>query len=141
MSRIIKYRQNSKSKKNYKIRPLNNYEIQDLIVKLKIPFFIGVYLRDTLLKKRTKPKKQECWILNHGTSKTDGTHWTALAKNGNKAYYFDSFGKLGPPKEVVTYLRNSKTQLFYNVDKYQRYDMVNCGHFAIKFLYDFWKNI
>lgn len=123
----------------FKIEPLNNYEIQDLAIKLKIPFFSGVYVKDELLKK--KKQQIECFVLNHETSKSNGSHWTALAKNNNIAYYFDSFGNLSPPKEVLTYL-GKKTQLYYNVNRYQEYESVICGHLAIKFLRDFWlKNI
>lgn len=131
----------TKTKKTYRIKPLNNYDIQDLIVKLDIPFFTGVFMRDELLNKKKKRPKMECFILNHGTSKTNGTHWTALAKNNNEAYYFDSYGKLPPPMELVKYL-NKNVHLYYNVNCWQKYGTVTCGHLCLKFLRNFWlKNI
>ena len=93
-------------------------------------------MRDTLLKKKTRAKR-ECWILNHGASNTSGTHWTALAKINNTAYYFDSFGKLPPPFEVIKYL-GSNVHLYYNTKKYQNFGTAICGHLCLRFLHDFW---
>lgn len=128
------------SNKKEVIQPLSNFDIQDLVIKMKIPYFNGVFMRDTLMKnkKKTKPKSKECWILNHGSSQTDGTHWTALAKNYDIAFYFDSFGKLPPPLKVIEYLNG--TRLFYNSKKYQKYGTNICGHLCLRFLYDFWQH-
>lgn len=121
-----------------KIAPLSNYDILDLAAKLKIPHFHGVFMRDTLSMKR-RPAIHECWILNHGSSNTDGTHWTALAKNCNTALYFDSFGRLPPPLEVLDYLGDD-VNLYYNVKRYQNYGTTICGHLCLRFLHDFWRN-
>lgn len=120
------------------IKPLSNYDIVELIEMLKIPHFNGVFMRDTLPKKIMS--KRECWILNHGSSSTDGTHWTALAKINNTAYYFDSFGKLPPPFEVINYLGDD-VQLYYNAKKYQNYGTAICGHLCLRFLHDFWQQM
>lgn len=130
--------QRRKIRKIKVIKPLNNFEILNLIDELKIPYFCGVFMRDTLLKKK-KPKARECWIINHGSSHTDGSHWTALAKNYNTAFYFDSFGKLPPPLEIIEYLNKTGVQLYYNTKKYQNYGSVICGHLCLKFLHDFWQ--
>lgn len=98
-----------KEKETQTIKPLSNYDIVNLVAQLKIPHFRGVFMRDTLSKKM-KPKRRECWIINHGNSSTNGTHWTALAKNCNLAFYFDSFGKLPPPFEVTDYLSKTNVQ-------------------------------
>lgn len=124
-------------KKEQSIKALSNYDILALVEKLKIPHFNGVFMRDKLLRK--KKRKRECWILNHGSSNTDGTHWTALAKINNTAFYFDSFGKLPPPFEVIEYL-GSDIHLFYNSKKYQKYGTVICGHLCLRFLHDFWRH-
>lgn len=126
--------QNRKNKRD-SINPLSNYDILDLANMLKIPHFHGVFMRDALSKK-VKPKARECWIINHGSSQTDGTHWTALAKNANTAFYFDSFGKLPPPFEVIDYLSNSDdtVSLYYNAKKYQSYGSTICGHLCLRFL-------
>lgn len=129
-------RRQRKSIKIKDIAPLSNFDILQLINKLRIPHFHGVFMRDTLAKKK-KMTARECWILNHGTSHTDGTHWTALAKNNNTAFYFDSFGKLPPPLEVIRYL-GENIHLYYNTKKYQNYGTAICGHLCLRFLLDFW---
>lgn len=121
------------------IKPLSNFDILQLVEKLKIPHFRGVFMRDTLLLKRKKPRARECWIINHGSSHTDGSHWTALAKDRNVAFYFDSFGKLPPPFEVIDYLSKTNVQLYYNAEHYQKYGSVICGHLCLKFLHNFWQ--
>lgn len=124
-------------KKEGDIKPLTNYDILDLAAELKIPHFYGVFMRDTLSKK-TRPAIRECWILNHGSSNTNGSHWTALAKNCDTALYFDSFGRLPPPLEVLEYLGDN-VKLYYNVKRYQNYGTSICGHLCLRFLYDFWR--
>lgn len=132
-------RQRRLKKEEKDLKPLSNFDILDLVVKLKIPHFHGVFMRDTLPKKRARPAAKECWILNHGSSQTDGTHWTALAKNYNTAFYFDSFGKLPPPLEVIIYLGDD-VNLYYNVKRYQKYGTSICGHLCLRFLRDFWQS-
>lgn len=136
-----------KRKRDKILKPLTNYDIVHLVTKLKIPYFDGVFMRDELTKKKKKEKKNdltskqnECWILNHGSSRTKGTHWTALARFHNMAFYFDSFGKLPPPFEVIDYLSNNDIKLYYNVKQYQNYGSSICGHLCLRFLYDFWRN-
>lgn len=132
-------RHKRRSKIKEDIEPLSNFDIIKLAANLEIPHFNGVFMRDTLLKKTKGPAVQECWILNHGSSQTAGTHWSALVKNYGIAVYFDSFGKLPPPLEVVSYLGND-VQLYYNVKRYQKYGTSICGHLCLKFLHDFWQN-
>lgn len=102
---------------------------------MHIPFFRGVFMRDTLPK---HPNRYESVVLNHDSIKNYGTHWSAMVKINEKAFYFDSFGKLPPPKELLHYLGPS-TQIFYNSKQYQEYGSVACGHLCLKFLHDFWK--
>lgn len=116
-------------------RALSNIDIKKYAQSMQIPFFRGVYMRDSLPK---KPKKFECFILNHDSIKNSGTHWSALAKIGKVAYYFDSFGKLPPPHELVTYLDSDKTEIRYNYARYQKFNTVICGQLCLMFLYDLW---
>lgn len=116
-------------------RALSNFDLEKYVKLLKIPHFRGVFMRDTLPK---KPRKIECWILNHDSALSTGTHWTALAKIRNMAWYFDSFGNLRPPLEVMTYL-GDKVNLVLNYQKYQNTNSLQCGHLCLKFLYNFWK--
>lgn len=136
---MVKHRRNKKQRKEKNIKPLSNYDILELVVKLRIPHFQGVFMRDEILKK-SGPSAQECWILNHSTSNTSGSHWCALAITFDTAFYFDSFGKLPPPLEVLEYL-GDKISLYYNTERYQSYRTNICGHLCLRFLYDFWKKI
>ena len=61
-------------------KPLNNFELEDAVKKLKIPSFRGVFLLDTLPK---KPNKKECGIVNFDKSGGPGTHWVAWYKMVN----------------------------------------------------------
>lgn len=90
-------------------------------------------MRDAL---PNKPNKNECAVVNLDSSDKPGTHWVAYAKTNNKCEYFDSYGDLRPPLELVRYLRN--VNICYNFNQYQSYDTSNCGHLCIKFLRQFW---
>lgn len=102
---------------------------------MQIPHFRGVFMRDAL---PNMPKKIESMILNHDSKKNHGTHLTALVKVGHDAYYFDSFGKLPPPHELVHYL-GPETKIRYNYKRYQDFGSNTCGHLSLKFFHDFWK--
>lgn len=78
---------------------------------------------------------EECAIVNLDDINGPGTHWVAYHKKNSAAYYFDSFGNLQPPLELIKYL-GSGTKILYNHKQYQSYNTVNCGHLCIKFLYD-----
>lgn len=92
-------------------------------------------MRDTLPK---KPKFRECGIVNLDKSINKGTHWVAYVKNGNYCEYFDSYGDLKPPLELIKYLNSNN--VFYNYNYYQKYNTVNCGHLCLAYLRNFWCN-
>lgn len=76
---------------------------------------------------------KECAIVNLDDKNKSGTHWTAYVKNGKEIIYFDSFGNLPPPKELIKYFgRNVKIK--YNYDQQQQYNTFKCGHLCLKFL-------
>ena len=105
-------------------KPLNNFELEDAVNRLKIPCFRGVFLLDTLPK---KPNKKECGIVNFDKSGGSGTHWVAWYKNGKIKIYFDSYG-VQPPTEVINYLGK---QISYNTDQVQPRGEVFCGHLCL----------
>ena len=105
-------------------KPLNTFELVDAARKLKIPYFRGVFLLDTLPR---KPNKKECGIVNLDASDGSGTHWVAWYKNGRTKIYFDSYG-VQPPLEVIDYLRRP---IHYNTDKLQTAGEVFCGHLCL----------
>lgn len=91
--------------------------------------FRGVYMRDNLPK---KVRKNECAIINLDSETGFGTHWVSYKKNGNVVKYFDSFGNLRPPLELLKYWGD--VDVYYNRNQLQTYDMTNCGQLCIKFL-------
>lgn len=86
-------------------------------------------MRDELPK---RVHKSECGIVNLDSGKNSGTHWTAYWKSGSQAEYYDSFGNLQPPIELIKYLN---CPIVYNHKADQTFDTVNCGHLCLKFLY------
>ena len=108
-------------------KPLSNFELEDAVKKLKIPFFRGVFLLDTLPK---KPNKKECGIVNFDKSGGPGTHWVAWYKNGKTKIYFDSYG-VQPPIKVINYLGKP---IHYNTDQVQAMGEVFCGHLCLYIL-------
>lgn len=85
-------------------------------------------MRDMLPK---IPWKRESGIINLDTHKNPGTHWVAYKKINDRVMYFDSFGNLMPPLEVINYLGDN---IEYNYNQFQKYNTYNCGHLCIEFL-------
>lgn len=80
-----------------------------------------------------RPFTRECAILNLDRKEGRGTHWVAYKKRGNNVSFFNSFGSLPPPKELVEYLgKNAK--ISYNKRRYQSYRSNKCGLLCVKFL-------
>lgn len=79
-----------------------------------------------------KPYHTESAVVNLDSSQNNGTHWVCYQKSGNNVYYFDSYGDLQPPTQLLRYLRGSNVR--YNYKNYQKYNSYNCGHLCLKFL-------
>lgn len=86
-------------------------------------------MRDTLPK---NPRRIENGVVNLDCVKGIGTHWTAYKKTNNIVYYFDSYGNLKPPRELIKYFRGSAIR--YNQKDFQKQNDFNCGHLCLKFL-------
>lgn len=102
---------------------------------LKIPYFRGIFMRDTL---PNKIRKRESGIVNLDTNDGDGTHWIAYIKKNKEIVYFDSYGNLRPPDEMRKYFLSdgSLNKIKYNYDSVQNYDSYVCGHLCLLFLYN-----
>lgn len=88
-------------------------------------------MRDAMPKRGSW--KRESAIVNLDDSRGRGTHWVAYVKNNsNDVTYFDSFGNLKPPLELMKYLGVGSVK--YNYEQHQNYDTVVCGHLCLKFL-------
>lgn len=80
-----------------------------------------------------RPWINESGIVNLDDSTGSGTHWVAYRKRGPIVEYFDSYGNLRPPKELVNFFRGSKIN--YNYERRQKFNSVNCGHLCLDFIY------
>lgn len=102
---------------------------------MRIPHFRGVFMRDDLPV--SGPHHNESAVLNLDSRNGMGTHWVAYKKLGNTVNYYDSFGNLPPPKELLKYLylkSNRQIKIFYNYDRQQKFNTVWCGHLCLRFL-------
>lgn len=86
-------------------------------------------MRDTL---PVRPNVNETAIINLDSAVGEGTHWVCYRKEGSRVHYFDSFGNLKPPIELLQYFANC--EVFYNYRRVQSFDSVVCGHLCLKFL-------
>lgn len=89
-------------------------------------------MRDNLPNSR--PRYNESCIINLDSIAGAGTHWVAYKKRGGLVTYFDSFGDLPPPRELVLYLRKFTDKICYNYERQQNFNTVWCGHLCLKFL-------
>ena len=109
-------------------QPMTNVQLERECAS--IPFFRGVFMRDTL---PTRARSNECGIANLDENRGTGTHWVAYAKRGSRVQYFDSFGNLRPPTELIHYFGRGTT-ITYNHNRFQRFDEMNCGRLCMQFL-------
>lgn len=85
-----------------------------------------------------KPYRRETAIVNLDKSVGRGTHWVSYAIKDDIVVYFDSFGNLKPPTELIGYFlkgAQGHRRILYNYDSVQKYDTVVCGHLCLDFLY------
>jgi len=100
-------------------RALTNIDLLHYVEKMKIPHFRSVFMRDDLPK--TGPRRQESATLNLDDSKGPGIHWVAFRKTDHVTY-FDSFGNLRPPSELIEYL-GADVSIQYNHEAYQDFNL------------------
>lgn len=107
------------------------YKIQEVIDKLKIPNFRGIYLRNQLPE---YPNNIECGIIHSHTTDEDINsvgHWTAYYKFNDKKFYFCPFGG-EIYNEIKTYL--GLPILTHNF-KIQEFSETCCAEYCILFLF------
>lgn len=130
MTRKVQEKKNLKILKSLSNRALTDTDLLCYAKKLEIPNFRGVFMRNDLPK--TGPLFKEAVIINLDDKNGRGTHWTCYRKNGKSVRYFNSFGNLKPPAELIQYMNNNEIK--YNYKIYQEFNTVNCGHLCLKFL-------
>lgn len=85
----------------------------------------------------------ECGIVNLDSKRGEGTHWTAYTKHHRNIDYFDSYGNLRPPAELVKYFYSDggSNKIFYNYKTVQHPHSSDCGHLCLLFLYNAQKTL
>jgi hypothetical protein len=109
--------------------PLSDQELKYYVKAANIKKFRGVFMRDTL---PSHPRTFEKIILNLDSNDGSGTHWVCFTKHRDIVQYYDSFGNLPPPKELINYLKDCK--IYFNRECEQEENTVICGHLCILFL-------
>lgn len=79
------------------------------------------------------PHKNETAIVNLDSKYGSGTHWVCYIKKGKQVFYFDSFGNLRPPLEILRYF-GANVGIQYNYERKQGFNSVVCGHLCLEFL-------
>jgi len=109
-----------------------NIQLDQLARHMRVPYFRGVFMRDAL--PISGARRNESGIVNLDNARGPGTHWVAYAKRDNHVIYFDSFGNLRPPKELVKYFGNGVIKIEYNRTPHQTYNQSICGQLCLQFL-------
>lgn len=93
--------------------------------------FSGVYPADKIPRLNDLKKYA---ILNLDKSKEPGSHWVALAKDGNNSYLYDSFGR--SHTKIIKNLQFSGNGRIVNTDLDAEQDILetNCGARCLAFL-------
>lgn len=87
-------------------------------------------MKDDLPKKMWK---NETGIVNLDNLSGFGTHWVCYKRINSTVYYFDSFGNLPPPKELLLYFVTAD-KVLYNFNRVQMENTIICGHLCLEFL-------
>ncbi len=112
--------------------PLSNLDIEELCKSYNLTkYFVGVYSKDeTIIVPKAKENNYFVIINLQDSDKGHGTHWVMYFKQGNKIFYFDSYG-IEPYENLVKYCNDNNYDLFFNVERFQNDDW-SCGYWCIK---------
>ena len=105
---------------------LTNFEI---IKYYKINLDLMVFtLRDNLPNKI----KDGTYVTNLDEYSDIGIHWILLYVKNNDITYFDSFGVVHIPKEIIKLI--GRKNVIVNIFRIQAFDSIMCGYFCIGFI-------
>jgi hypothetical protein len=112
---------------------LTNYELEKYCKKYLGKCFIGVYPSDAQPKNFKKRKKVSV-IFNLSPHYETGSHFVAILKKNNKLIYFDSFGEKCNNENIIKFLKNITSKLYFNLKPIQSKNSYFCGLFCLAFL-------
>ena len=138
-SKKISYSKNYEKKRAideilFPIHPLSNIEIEQYF---KLQNIDGVCRAKDNLPKQLPANS--CCVVNLQDSDEGGSHWTIIInKRGEKHnLYFDSFGVLFPPQNVLDSFKNKP--LICSQKRVQRDNSILCGYYSIRLANDILK--
>ena len=85
-------------------------------------------LRDNLPNKI----KDGTYVTNLDEYSDIGIHWILLYVKNNDITYFDSFGVVHIPKEIIKLI--GRKNVIVNIFRIQAFDSIMCGYFCIGFI-------
>ena len=114
-------------KNGFKRNELTDVEIEEILDKMKVSNFNGIYARDELTK---EDMEKGFYIFNLDSEEGPGTHWVAVYYDDVfPSIYCDSFG-FPPPIEIEQLI----TPYIYNKKQIQDINSSSCGYFCIAFI-------
>ena len=100
---------------------LTNGELDELVEHYKIKNYHGCFIDDKLPKKL----RNGYYVVNlNGHS-----HWTCLLKDGNKYFYFDSYGFFASEE-----VEDQIGEYIYSTDQLQDMNSSSCGYYCIAWM-------
>ena len=115
---------------------MNTLQLIDALKKRKFVrrTFCGVIPIDLLGVK--KINKNCSFIVNTDDSSKPGEHWFAIYMPKNlPVEFFDSYGIKPKQKEILEFIRFNGKRYKYNDKRIQGNNSINCGLFALFFIY------
>lgn len=116
----------------YGVSSTTNFDLMQIARDYGKTFYkhFRVVMRDEL---KDIPKHVKYIICNNQDSTNVGSHWTAIFRDSNKAYVFDSYGR-APSEDINTFLG-------YTTDRYYSTFVVQtnqqfCGQVCMWLLYN-----
>ena len=114
--RVLRVKKKKNKQKNFRNKPMSNFDIMNWVKELKIKKFDGVFNKDS------RQWASNCGIINLDNNIGPGTHWVCYVDS----FYFDPFG-LPPPENILSIKR-------YNTSQYQKKISVLCCYFCLFFI-------
>ena len=112
----------------FKENELSDVEIEEILDKMKVYDFNGIYARDELTKDEME---KGFYIFNLDDTEGVGTHWVAVYyDNVFPSIYFDSYGFPAP-----TIIENRIKPYIFSDRDVQAFNSTACGYFCIAFIY------
>ena len=96
------------------------------------PNFLGVFALDRVPPKLKRGDVK--MVINLDPATKPGSHWVAIWRRGNIAYYYDGFGRSPPPAIQSWLTRNSDFWIFNDKCMQAPKDKTACGYLCISFL-------